>query len=297
MSIRYARRGAGPDEVNVSRYGPEPWRRLSPFRVHGGIPGPGRLSRLQLRERPLTELAGDFPEAFAASVEGLWQGLKRIGGATDEALLRGRPKKRRGVPEGHEWQGRLLGYAEAKAVIYAPAWLFVLRHRVADVVEALRRLADRDVAVVDVTYAPDPFAPKPLSHAKLLVDYLDGALEPYLEADTRLDATADALLALYEAESVDAGAVDAWIAAQAEAAAVPLPPLADYAAWARAHERAERMAMVIDVLGSPRELEAGAAALNRWVAAGIVGADEARAMSRYAPFCRFSEAWYAARTG
>ena len=44
--------------LDVTSKGPDPWVRFSPFYPHGDIPVPGES------------------EMFAASVEGVWQGLK-----------------------------------------------------------------------------------------------------------------------------------------------------------------------------------------------------------------------------
>lgn len=302
MGWRLARRGACKPECNVSRYGPEPLRQLSPFFAHGGIPIPGRASRLLLRELTPEQLESDFLDLFAHSVEGLWQGLKRISGETEESMLRGRARKRRGIPEGHDLGYRLLGYAEAKAVLYVPAYLFVLQHRATAAVDHLRALGEReDVCVVDVTFQPDAFTHKPLSHAQLVVDFLNGALQPYLEAGARVDALVDALLGEYgdpERADVDA-AVAAWmdrVASRVLELGLRTPELPDYTAWARAHEREELMLVLATAVGSSAELDAGRAALDRWVAAGILTREEAWRLSLLAPVCRFSESWYASPT-
>ena len=164
----------------MSRYGAAPWRRLSPFHLHPepGIPIPGRYSVIDLVD------ANDYAP-YARSVEGIWQGLKVIEGQTDESLFAKAPKKRRGRPEGHHYGYRTVGYREAKALIYIPAYLHVLRVLEPELVAELRREPD-EVGIVDVSYQPDCLADKPLSHAALLVDYLEGRLEPYAEADRRV---------------------------------------------------------------------------------------------------------------
>jgi hypothetical protein len=52
--------------IDVTSQGPEPWVRFSPFYPHGEIPVP--LS----------------PGHTAASVEGIWQGLKVFGNAAEQ---------------------------------------------------------------------------------------------------------------------------------------------------------------------------------------------------------------------
>jgi hypothetical protein len=52
------KRWPGAVVVDVTSKGPVPWVRFSPFYPHGGIPVP------------------NTPDQTAASVEGLWQGLK-----------------------------------------------------------------------------------------------------------------------------------------------------------------------------------------------------------------------------
>ena len=82
-------------------------RKLSPFYPHGRIPVPG---------------ASDM---YSDSVEGIWQGLKVIGGDTDFSYFSGKGRKRRGRPEGHRFGDRLLGYVEARRMIYIPSYRYL----------------------------------------------------------------------------------------------------------------------------------------------------------------------------
>ena len=123
MSVRYAKRGTCPDEIDVSRYGSSPWRQLSPYvKAPEPLPIPGHVSYLDLEEYP------SFPGWWATTTEGIWQGLKVIATETAPGQFQGPPKKRRGRPEGHRYGDyRQLGYLEAKALIYIPAYLSQLR--------------------------------------------------------------------------------------------------------------------------------------------------------------------------
>jgi hypothetical protein len=154
----------------VTSKGPEPWVRFSPFYPHGGIPVPFT------------------PDMTAASVEGIWQALKVFDGAdVDPAKLRvtsmkgiKRTVRSNGEVRGHRAgvHGReLLGYADARRLIYLPAYRWVLEHRVAPLVDDVRKLADRSGGVVLLDYTTnDDIADEsaPLSHAGLLRRWIDG---------------------------------------------------------------------------------------------------------------------------
>ncbi|MFC5185767.1 DUF6939 family protein [Actinomadura harenae] len=146
--------------VDVTSRGPEPWTRLSPFWPHGGIPVPGH------------------PERTSQSVEGVWQALKVFAGEPEDfskldiTTMKGikRTVRRLGAPLGHRWEGRLLGYEEARRVLFVPTYRWMLEHRAADLVAELRALSDRRVVVLlDYTTNGDiTDLSTPLSHAALL---------------------------------------------------------------------------------------------------------------------------------
>lgn len=165
--------------VDVTSHGPAPWVRFSPFYPHRYIPVPL------------------WPGREAASVEGIWQGLKRFeqedevdDASFDVTTMRGlkrtsRGRGRRGVPRGRVLGHQagsdmttLLGYTEARRRIYVPAYRWVLEHRLQQEVEELRTLAERGpVVLLDYTVngsISDESAP--LSHAALVKAYLDGRL-------------------------------------------------------------------------------------------------------------------------
>ncbi|OWK45816.1 hypothetical protein FRUB_02147 [Fimbriiglobus ruber] len=79
---------------------------------HGGIPVPG--------------MAGQVSD----SVEGIWQGLKVIGGKTAPRYFAGRGHKRGGQPRGHQYGTKLLKIVEAREKIYRVAYEWMLANRV-----------------------------------------------------------------------------------------------------------------------------------------------------------------------
>lgn len=169
--------------IDVTSKGVEPWVRFSPFFSHGGIPIP------------------NTPSETAQSVEGLWQGLKvfdredidpRKWAITDMAGIKRGGKSRGGV-RGHRFgvgSDILLGYRDARYRIYLPAYLWVLEHRLATEVKELRRLAaDKPLVLLDYeTNADVEDVSSPLSHAALVMYYLQGAWPSAGEAEAEPDA-------------------------------------------------------------------------------------------------------------
>jgi hypothetical protein len=104
---------AGALVYDVSSYADMPYRTLSPFYVHGGIPVPG------------------MPGQTSDTVEGIWQGLKVIRGEIAPRLFHGLGRKRGGKkPSGHLYGEKLLGVVEARYKIYRVAYEWVLDHRI-----------------------------------------------------------------------------------------------------------------------------------------------------------------------
>lgn len=157
--------------VDVTSRGPEPWVRFSPFFPHGGIPVPFS------------------PGSTAMSVEGIWQGLKvfekaDVAPATLQiATMKGikRTVRTLGKVLGHRAGvagDRLLLYAEARQGIYIPTYRWVLEHRLTTEVAALRKLGEggRTVLLLDYeTNCDVEDLSRPLSHASLVAQFLDGA--------------------------------------------------------------------------------------------------------------------------
>nr|WP_242907789.1 hypothetical protein [Actinomadura terrae] len=147
--------------LDVTSRGEEPWVRLSPFYPHGGIPVPGH------------------PERTSQSVEGVWQALKVFAAEEEDytkldvVTMKGikRTVRRLGAPLGHRLDGRLLGYEEARRLVYLPTYRWMLDHRVPELVAELRELGERGtVVLLDYTVNGDVGdLSSPLSHAALVV--------------------------------------------------------------------------------------------------------------------------------
>ncbi|MFG2248910.1 DUF6939 family protein [Spirillospora sp. NPDC048823] len=150
--------------LDVTSRAPEPWVRLSPFYPHGGIPVPGH------------------PDRTAQSVEGVWQALKVFASEDEDfskldvTTMKGikRTVRRLGPPLGHRFEGRLLGYEEARRSIYLPAYRWMLDHRAAALVAELRDLSTQHtVVLLDYTTNGDVAdLSTPLSHAALIARHV-----------------------------------------------------------------------------------------------------------------------------
>lgn len=153
-------------------------RLLSPFYPHKNIPIPG-----------------DSRGMTAYSVEGIWQGLKVFENAgIDMHSFRNdtmkdikRTVRKYGRPLGHQngvYSKELLNYLDAKRLIYAPAYKYVLENvpKVRAIVERIRQKAqESDIVLLDYNINPDNRdASKPLSHAELVKMYIE---DRYPETD------------------------------------------------------------------------------------------------------------------
>lgn len=149
--------------------------KLSPFYPHGGIPVP-------------------FSEGYTATcVEAIWQGLKVFEGCdVDVQMFQNdtmknikRTVRRFGKPLGHR-KGvhgtELLGYIEARKLIYIPTYKWVLENKVAFIIDRLREASKtKTIVLLDYdTNADVENAKKPLSHASLIKAYVEGVY-PYGE--------------------------------------------------------------------------------------------------------------------
>lgn len=155
-------RDGGAEVYDVSSRAAVPYRYLSPFYPHGGIPVPG------------------MPGRCADSVEGVWQGLKIINGRIDESYFVGRGRKRRapkGGVGGHKHGERRLDYIQARQLIYVPLyrWMVYNVYRATEVaIRLLRKGLDARVWLHDVDQNSDITDPrKPLAHASVLVFILN----------------------------------------------------------------------------------------------------------------------------
>ena len=149
--------------------------KLSPFYPHGGIPVP-------------------FSEGYTATcVEAIWQGLKVFEGCgVDVEMFKNdtmknikRTVRRFGKPLGHR-KGvhgtELLGYIEARKLIYIPTYKWVLENKVSFIIDRLREASKtKTIVLLDYdTNADVENAKKPLSHASLIKAYVEGVY-PYGE--------------------------------------------------------------------------------------------------------------------
>src|SRR5215470_16416730 len=106
----------GAEIVDVTSKGTQPWLKFSPFYPHGNIPVPF------------------MPGTFAASVEGIWQGLKVFENADidtskfDNTSMAGlkRSVRTNGKVLGHCADRHLLTYRDARYQIYLPIYRWVL---------------------------------------------------------------------------------------------------------------------------------------------------------------------------
>lgn len=150
--------------------------KLSPFYPHGGIPVP-------------------FSDGYTATcVEAIWQGLKVFEGSDVDISLfhndtmRGlkRTVRKFGKPLGHRKGVNgtdLLGYIEARKLIYIPTYRWVLENKVANIIERLKSANEEGKTIVLLDYdtnADVDNPKKPLSHASLIKAYVEG-IYPYGE--------------------------------------------------------------------------------------------------------------------
>ena len=143
--------------------------KLSPFYPHYGIPVP-------------------FSEGYTATcVEAIWQGLKVFESCdVDVEIFKNdtmknikRTVRRFGRPLGHRKgvNGKeLLGYIEARKLIYIPTYKWVLENKVASIIERLREASKtKTIVLLDYdTNADVENEKKPLSHASLIKAYVEG---------------------------------------------------------------------------------------------------------------------------
>lgn len=156
--------------IDVSSRAPEPYCAFSPFSFseHHFIPVPGNES------------------VRAHSVEGIWQGLKIINGHTDPSLFSGKPHKRKGHVEGHQFGSQTLDYGNARKHIYVPAYAYhAVNNSLPTVAEDLeRRVSAGDVVFSDVeANGSINDLSSPYAHSELLTRILnvliDAPLPPF----------------------------------------------------------------------------------------------------------------------
>lgn len=156
---------------------------LSPFYPHGGIPVP-------------------FSEGYtAACVEGIWQCLKVFEDEDiDIQMFRNdtmkdikRTDRKHGGVLGHR-KGvngtEILGYVEAKHLIYIPTYRWMLENKAMYIIERLREASkNKTIVLLDYNTCCDvDDSSKPLSHAFLVKAYAEG-LYPYNNNDKANEKT------------------------------------------------------------------------------------------------------------
>ena len=154
--------------IDVTSKAQDEFVKFSPFYPIGGIPVP-------------------FTDDVAVSVEGIWQGLKvfedydidtGMFSKRDMKNLK-RTKRKFGHCLGHR-KGvhgeELLGYIEARKMIYLPCYKWVLENKLQKLVTAVRVISkNKPVVLLDYNTNADVNNPKrPLSHASLIKAYIEG---------------------------------------------------------------------------------------------------------------------------
>lgn len=158
-------------------------KKLSPFYPHGGIPVP-------------------YSEGYTATcVEAIWQGLKVFEHSdVDTELFKNdtmknikRTVRKYGKPLGHR-KGvngtELLGYIEARKLIYIPTYKWVLENKVKDIIDRLK-VATQDKTIILLDYDTNSDVEntrKPLSHASLIKAYVEGVY-PYEDTSNQEQAS------------------------------------------------------------------------------------------------------------
>lgn len=155
--------------VDVTKNGSDPtFVKFSPFYPHGNIPVPG------------------FSDLTTQTVEGAWQGLKAFEreGPDLSFLNKTQPKKRsasesKGKVLGHRYgegeDARLLGYVEARRLVYVPMYEHVLRTHLVDEVLLLRGLVEEGNRVILLDYDTNEDVENTtshLSHASIVKRFL-----------------------------------------------------------------------------------------------------------------------------
>jgi hypothetical protein len=77
---------------------------------------------------------------------------------------------------GHSYNGQVLGYIEARKLIYVPSYKWMLENKCADLVKKIKLMSQtRTVVLLDYDTNEDiENSSKPLSHASLIKNYVLG---------------------------------------------------------------------------------------------------------------------------
>ena len=155
--------------IDCTSHADDEFQKFSPFYPHGGIPVP------------------NSPGFCSYSVEGIWQGLKMFQRDNmDTSCFRNatmknlkRTTRRFGACKGHRrgvTDPTLLGYIEARHILYLPSYKWVLDNKCQAEVEKIKTLAKtHTVVLLDYETNCDVDDPtQPLSHASLVKAYCEG---------------------------------------------------------------------------------------------------------------------------
>lgn len=144
----------GYNVIDVTSNSSDSFVKFSPFYPHGNIPVPGMRN------------------VVAESVEGIWQGLKVFetkGIDTNKFNIKTMKNiKRVGRPVGHQYRNRIIGYVEARNLIYVPSYEYVLDAYLQDELDELRCM-DNLVLLDYETNDDINDTSQPLSHASLIL--------------------------------------------------------------------------------------------------------------------------------
>ena len=154
--------------IDVTSKADLPWIRFSPFYPHGNIPVPFSAG------------------VFAASVEGIWQGLKVFEDADvdftkfSNVTMKGikRSVRANGKVLGHRagiGSQRLLMYREARYLIYLPTYKWVLETCLQPEIALLKEYAaSQPIVLLDYETNDDiENLDSPLSHASLIAKFIE----------------------------------------------------------------------------------------------------------------------------
>lgn len=276
-----------PNAVDLSARAEPYWQPLSPFHLYERpcIPVPGTFDS--------GDVMGKTFMCQSRSVEAIWQGLKQIRGVRAPEMFQQLPRSRAGHPEGYWFGYRLLNQAEAKALVYIPSYLHVLRSLEHQRLDELRLLADgQDLALFDSSLPPTGAADHPMSHLELLVDFLNGQLEPYESAATRLSQLARDMRTARQTECVSS-----WIAPFEQyfidrLQALKMHELSSYADCANLFEREVLILTLVRNTGNVEDIEPAGRVLQKWIQQGVLSVAQASTLSTMAPVGRWLDRWW-----
>lgn len=165
--------------IDVTSQAKDQFIRCSPFYPHGGIPVPFS------------------PGWHAMSVESIWQGLKAYKTAgIDISMFRNttmqnlkRTVRRFGEIKGHR-KGvtgtEVLGYSEARKLIYLPTYKWVLDNKLGNEIGRIREMAKTSTVIL-LDYATNgdvENTASALSHAALIKAYIEGNYPVYAQSES-----------------------------------------------------------------------------------------------------------------